>query len=62
MDFIFFIYNYMPNFSNISPFFYISGSGWLKLALLNIAVILTIIVFARLFIIHLYVKNSTLNK
>ena len=33
--------------------FYISVSGGLKLAILNVVVILTIIVFARLFIFHL---------
>ena len=37
--------------------FYISVSGWLKLAILNIVVILTIIVFAWLFINYLYVTN-----
>ena len=37
--------------------FNISVSGWLKLAILNIVVILTIIVFARLFIYHLFVTN-----
>ena len=47
----------MSNFSNILVRFYISVSGRLKLAILNIVVILTIIVFARLFIIHLYVTN-----
>ena len=35
--------------------FYISVSVWLKLAILNFVVILTIIVFARLLIIHLNV-------
>ena len=37
--------------------FYISVSRWLKLAILNFAVVLSIIVFARLFMIHLYVTN-----
>ena len=42
--------------------FYISVSGWIKVAILNIAVISTIIIFARLFKIHLNVTDVTLNK
>ena len=48
----------MSNFYNIFASFYMSVSGRLKLAVLNIAVISTIIVFDRLFIFHLYVANN----
>ena len=42
--------------------FYISVSRWLKLTIPNFVIILTTIVFARLFIIHLYVTNVNIKE
>ena len=55
--FKFFLQLYVKFLYHFTFFFYISVSGWLKLAVLNIVVILIIIVFARLFIFHLYVTK-----
>ena len=62
MDFNFYFTNLCQFFLSFYVCFYISVSGWLKLEILNFVVSLTIIVFARLFIIYLYVTNVNIKK